>query len=112
MVRHNIDRLVITSAAGADQSWSQISWGHRLFFKMMLRNVFAGHQAQEALVRKSHLDWTIVRAAVLSGKPAAGNYTASNTAAVKRISREDLADFLVKQVVDSTYTRQAISVTS
>ena len=84
--------------------------GYRLF-RTLLRNVFADHQAQEAIVRQSALDWTIVRAAVLNDRPAAG-YVASNSNPAKRISREDLADFLVDQVSDSAYSRQAISVAS
>ena len=78
----------------------------------MLRNVLADHRRQEARVKQSSLNWTIVRSAVLTDKPPTGSYTVSNTDSVKRISRQDLADFLAKQVVDSTYTRQAISVTS
>ncbi len=112
MVRHGVERLVIISAAGTGESWTQIPWSSRLLFKTMLRNVLSGHQAQEAIVKSSPLDWTIVRAAVLTDKPASGSYTASNTAANRRISRADLADFLIKQVTDATYSREAISVTS
>ncbi len=112
MVRHDVKRLVIISAAGVGESWAQISWSARLLFKTMLRSLFADHHAQEALVRQSPLDWTIVRPAVLNDQPATGTYTPSNTATAKRISREDLASFLVKQVTDPTFKRQAISVTS
>ena len=112
MVRHGVERLVILSAAGVAESWEQIPWSSRLLFKTMLRNVFADHHAQEAVVKSSPLDWTIARAAVLTDRPASGAYTSSNTAASRRISRADLADFLVKQVTDPSYSRQAISVTS
>ena len=112
MICHNVKRLVIVSAAGVEESWAQISWFSRLLFKTLLRNVFSDHKTQEALVKQSPLDWTIVRSAVLTDQPASGDYTASNTAAIRRISRADLADFLVKQVTDKTYMQQAISVTS
>jgi putative NADH-flavin reductase len=107
MSRHNVGRLVIISAAGVGESWTQISWFSRLLFRTLLRNIFSDHTAQEAIVKEGSLDWTIVRSAVLTDQPASGDYIASNTSASGRISRADLADFLVKQVSDKTYMKQA-----
>ncbi|MYC06703.1 MAG: SDR family oxidoreductase [Chloroflexi bacterium] len=112
MTRHNVRRIVVLSAAGVGESWRQTPLLARIMFKTMLRNIYSDHQAQEALVEQSSLDWTIVRAAILKDDPESGNYTASNTGKVKNISRADLADFLVKQVNDSAYREQAISITS
>ena len=112
MVRHNVKRLVVLSAAGVEESWAQIGWMSRILFKTMLRNIFADHHTQEALVQESPIDWTIVRAAILKDEPASGDYTASNTVKVGNINRADVADFLVKQVTDTTYISQAISITS
>ena len=112
MARHNVPRLVVLSAAGVSESWAQIGWMSRILFKTMLRNVFADHHTQEALVRASSLEWTIARAAILKDNPGTGQYTVSNTAKSGNINREDVADFLVKQVTDATYIRQAISITS
>ncbi len=112
MSRHKIKRLVLISAAGVNESWAQIPFLPRLMFKTILRNIFKDHHKQEAIVKKSSLDWTIVRPAVLNDKPACGKYSASNSAPVRKISRADLADFLIKQVSDKSYIGQAISVTS
>ena len=112
MSRHNGGRLVVLSAAGVGESWGQTPWMARIVFKTMLRNIYHDHEAQEAAVKESSLDWTIVRAAILKDDPASGHYTASNTVKVGNISRADVADFLVKQVGDEAYLRQAISVTS
>lgn len=112
MTRHNVERLVILSAAGVGESWEQIPLMARIFFKTMLRNIYADHTAQEAIVAGSTLDWTIVRAAILKDGPATGEYTPTNTGRVDHITRDDLADFLAKQITDGTYRKQAISVTS
>lgn len=112
MVGHNVRCLVILSAAGVGESWAQISWLSRILFKTMLHNLFADHHTQEALVKESPLDWTIVRAAVLKDEPASGDYTVSNTVKVGQINRADVADFLVNQVTETTYIKQAISMTS
>jgi len=111
MLQHEVERIVAISTAGVGESWRQISLTARVLFRTLLRNVFADHQAQEAIVRRSALEWTIVRAAVLNDRPPSG-YVASNIKPVKRISREDLANFLVDQVSDSAYSGQAISVAS
>ncbi|MCY4511987.1 MAG: NAD(P)H-binding protein, partial [Acidobacteria bacterium] len=62
--------------------------------------------------RWSALDWTIVRAAILNDQPASGDCTAGNTGTVGRIGRADLADFLVGQVKDDAWRKQAVSVTN
>ena len=111
MKAHGAKRLIVLSAAGVSESWQQISWLSKLLFKTLLRNLFADHHAQEALVEQSQLNWTIVRAAVLNNKPATGQCTASNSAAIKGITRADLAQFLVAQVTDKTHSKGKISVT-
>ena len=61
----------------------------RVLFRTLLRNIHADHTAQEALVRTSSMDWTIVRAAILTDDPASGNVTATNTGKMGRIGRAD-----------------------
>ena len=112
MAAHDVQRLVVMSAAGVGDSWQQIPRSSRLLVRTMLRNVFNGHQAQEAIVEQSALDWTIVRAAVLKDNPATGHYTATNTGPNTRINRADIATALVDQLDDTTHIRSAISVTN
>ncbi|WP_420621729.1 NAD(P)-dependent oxidoreductase [Candidatus Poriferisodalis sp.] len=110
--RHGVGRLVVVSAAGVGESWAQIPWSSKLMFKTMLRNLFADHQAQEEVVRESAANWTVVRSAVLSDKHEPRAVSASNTDKTSRIHRAALAGFLVDQLGDSAYSRQAITVTS
>ena len=112
MTRHGVERLVVLSAAGVGESWGQVPLLARVLFSTLLRNIHADHTAQEALVRASTIDWTIVRAAILHDGPAANNVTATNTGRMGRIARADLAAFLVREVCDGAYSRQVIAVTS
>ena len=112
MLRHDVPRLVVLSAAGVAESWAQIPWVSRLLFKTLLRNLYADHQRQEEVVMDSSLDWTIARAGILSDDPAKGRVIARNSGKAGGISRADLAQFLVAQMSDDTYSRQAISVWS
>ena len=112
MTRHAVERLVILSAAGVGESWRQVPLLARVLFRTLLRNIHADHTAQEALVRTSSMDWTIVRAAILTDDPASGNVTATNTGKMGRIGRADLSDFLLQEALAGAYNRQAIAVTS
>ena len=112
MTRHGIERVVVLSAAGVGESRGQVSLLARVLFSTLLRNILADHTAQEALVRASALDWTLVRAAILHDGPAANDVTATNTGKMHRIARADLAAFLVQEARDGAYRRQAIAVTS
>ena len=112
MSRHAVERVVVLSAAGVGESWGQVSLLARVLFGTLLRNILADHTAQEALVRASALDWTLVRAAILHDGPASSRVTATNTGKMGRIARADLAAFLVQEARDGAYRRQAIAVTS
>lgn len=103
-------RLIVMSAAGVGDSWRQIPRSSRLVFRTMLRNVLADHGRQEAEVEQSNLDWTIVRPGVLKDGPARGA-KATNSGRIARISRADVAAFMVAQLGANTYSRAAISIT-
>ena len=109
MQAEQVSRLVAISGMGAGDSK-----GHggflfdRLIFPLILRNVYADKDRQEALVRGSGLDWTLVRPAVLNNKPARGTVRALadlSTFHGGTISREDVASFVLDQVSSSEWRR-------
>lgn len=115
MTAHGIRRVVFISAVGVGESWQQIPWYWKLVFlvfRAMLRNIFAEHAREEEIFASSALDWTAVRAAVLTNKAATGRIVASNTAPIKTIPRADLAAFLVAELVNQDHVNRVISVTS
>ena len=112
MRAHGTRRVVFISAAGVGESWGQIPWYSKLLFGTMLRNILDEHAREEEIFAASSLDWTAVRAAVLTNKPATGRVIASNTGPNKTIPRADLAVFLVAELVGQDHLNRAISVTS
>ncbi|MEM9562522.1 MAG: NAD(P)-binding oxidoreductase [Actinomycetota bacterium] len=112
MVAHDVRRLVVMSAAGVGESWGQIPLTSKVLFRTLLRNVFADHEAQEAVVGRSSLDWTILRAGVLKDDPAVGSCELTNTGPITRITRADAANCLVAQLDRTDVSGQAISVTN
>jgi uncharacterized protein YbjT (DUF2867 family) len=112
MKQAGLARLVCLSTLGAGDSRALLNFfWKRIMFGLLLRPAYADHQAQEALVRESGLDWTIVRPGAFSDGPATGDYrhgfpvTAKNLAL--KISRADVADFMIGQLRDLAYLRQA-----
>ena len=82
---------------------------------LLLRNVYADKDRQEALVRASGLDWVLVRPAVLSDGPARGSVRALIDLSGFHggwITRDDVAQFVVQQVTDNRWLGKAPLITS
>jgi len=111
MIEHNVKRVIFISAAGVEDSWQRIPWYSKLLFSTLLKTILAGHAREEAIFSSTNLDWTALRAAVLTSKPAT-EVVASNTVATKTVSRAALAKFMVEQLLSKEYLKQAICITS
>ncbi|OLT62385.1 NAD(P)-dependent oxidoreductase [Moorena bouillonii] len=115
MDKAGIRRFICQSTLGAGDSWENLNffWKY-IMFGFLLRNVFADHQRQENYVFQSGLDWTIVRPGAFVDGNRTGNYRhgfPSNDKTSKlKISRADVADFIVKQLADDKYIHQTPSL--
>ncbi|MBG7609344.1 MAG: NAD(P)H-binding protein, partial [Anaerolineae bacterium] len=72
------------------------------------------HEKQEAFVRESQLDWTIVRPSGLIDSPITGNYQIGENirAHTSRIARADVADFITKELKNNAYLHKAVTITN
>ncbi len=112
MEQHGIRRFVCESSLGVGDSAGQMGWLFDwLVLPLWLRHVYRDKEVQERAIKQSTLDWVIVRPALLTNGPRTGvhqvglAYTLSSI--VPRISRADVADFMLKQLSDDTYLRKA-----
>lgn len=108
-------RLLVVSAAGAvtdgDGPFSRLVV--KPLLKRMLRDAFADLLAMEDEVRRSGLDWTVVRPPRLTDAEPTRRYRATVGANVRggfRISRADLADALLRLAADSSTVGHAVGV--
>ena len=108
----DVHRVVFISAAGVGGSWKRIPWYSKLLFLTVLKTILSEHVREEETLRDDQLEWTAVRAAVLTDKPESGRILASNSVPTKTIPRADLAQFLASQIAGKDYLKQAICVTS
>lgn len=111
MKHEHVSRLVCITGMGAGDSVGHggFVFDH-LIFPLLLRKVYADKNRQEALVRDSGLDWVLVRPAILHDKPARGATRALTDLSSfhgGRISRAEVARFVLDQVCDPTWLHRA-----
>ena len=111
----DVKRLICQSSLGVGDSRANLSFFTKyIIVDVFLRHAFADHERQEAVVRQSTLDWTIVRPPHLKDGPRTGVYrhgfSTTDTRIKGWISRADVSDFMLKQLVDDTYLHQAPGV--
>ena len=79
---------------------------YNLAFHLLLGRVYDDKDVQERIVRRSKLDWVIVRPVILTDGPKTNAYRAlvdPRDWTCGFISRADVADFLVKQIDDDAF---------
>jgi putative NADH-flavin reductase len=111
MEKQGVRRLVCITGLGAGDSRGHGGFVFdRLILPLLLRNVYADKDRQEAIVRRSALDWTLVRPMVLTNKPATGKVRAQvdlKEVHGGSIPRGDVARFVVAELRDRKWMRQA-----
>ncbi len=106
MKKARVKRLICLTGFGAGDSRPKLGPLQAMFFQLLLGRAYEDKDVQEAMVRKSGLDWIIVRPVVLTNGPKTNRYKVLVDPKDWRsgtISRADVADFLVKQVQDPAY---------
>ncbi|HUQ58356.1 NAD(P)-dependent oxidoreductase [Lentzea sp.] len=106
-------RLILLSNYGVADSrhrtaYVAVSW-------LLERAVLRDKERMEALLRGSDSDWTVVRAPVLTNGPRTGDYrtgTDLRLSFTARVSRADIAEFMLAELRDNTYLRRAVAITS
>ena len=113
MHKHGVKRLISLTGAGlaAPQDKPKpINHVIKFALKTLAGKVLEDAENHAKLIRTADdIEWVIVRGPMLTEGPHTGNYRVGwvgvNTGA--RISRADVADFMLKQTQDDTYLHQA-----
>ena len=104
-----VRRLVTVSANGVGDSHAASPLLPRIMYRLLLGDIFADKQAGEAVVRASSLDWTFAYPTLLTNGPRTGKYRAGERlelSGMPKISRADVADFVLKQLQDRSWSRK------
>ncbi|MEO7308290.1 MAG: SDR family oxidoreductase [Ferruginibacter sp.] len=109
MLQLNVKRLIFLSALGVGETFVQANLLQKIIFRTLLRSLFADKTNAEKQIHSSSLDWTLVYPVVLTDGPGTGKYQTGEVLPMKgmpKISREDVADFMIRQLTDSTWLKK------
>jgi putative NADH-flavin reductase len=115
MEAHGVSRFVCETSLGIGDTTGRMGLSYTLFvIPFILPGYFWDKTRQELLIAESRLNWTLVRPGALTngerrGKYRHGSHLGSFFRTV-RISRADVADFMLNQLTEDTYLRAAPGV--
>ena len=106
-----VQRLICLSSMGVGDSYDITpAWIRYLLIPLFLRRPFADHLKQESCLRASEVEWTIVRPPSLTDGPLTGavrhGELLEEPGLKYRISRADVADFMLRQLESDAYVRK------
>jgi putative NADH-flavin reductase len=118
MKKANTSRFVCQSSLGFDDSVEVLNCTSFIFKRIIvpfvLKATFKEHHLQEIAVKQSSLNWTIVRPGSLTNGKKTGKYKYgfpySDPTLKVKISRADVADFLLKQATSPEYLQKTIGI--
>lgn len=103
-------RLICVTGLGAGDSRNHGGFFYdNVFFPLLLKRAYDDKDVQEMIIRRSGLDWVIVRPGVLTNSPATGRYqvlTEPQDWRAGSIARADVAQFLVSLIDDRQYDQK------
>ncbi len=115
MAAGHVRRLVAITGVGAGETRGHGGFFYdRVIYPLFTRPFYEDKDRQERLIRESALDWVIVR-------PAPFKATKGSTplqvltkimpdTMLRRITRDEVASFVLDQLVDDRYVRQAVFI--
>jgi putative NADH-flavin reductase len=110
MAEHGVRRLICITGIGAGDSKGHGGFLYdRIFRPLLLKTIYEDKDRQEALIKASGTDWTIVRPGFLTNGPLTGNYrvlTDVSGVTAGKISRADVAHFLLAELSANRYLGQ------
>jgi putative NADH-flavin reductase len=114
MAKTGTARLICVSAAGAFvKDDPETSGLVKLILPRIFAKSFADVRAMEEVIRASSLDWTLVRPTRLVNSPARGEYRIRPDCpppGLTKISRADVAGFMIGALTDGSYVRESPAI--
>lgn len=107
MTSSGVNRFIYMSFMGVPESRKHGGFVIRNIAPLLLSTEIEGHEARENLIKKSGLEWTIVRAATLTNGKLTNQYRfgedVSSKGFMTTISRQDVACAMLNQLPSSSF---------
>jgi putative NADH-flavin reductase len=111
MKKTGVERLLAVTGIGAGESKGHGGFLYDAIVQpLLLRTIYDDKERQEALIRASGTSWTIVRPGFLTNATLTGKYrvlTELNGVKAGRISRADVAHFMLSELAEPAYVHRA-----
>jgi putative NADH-flavin reductase len=118
MEKQQIKRLIAMSNVGAGNSLAFQPWFFTKiilpYFMKWLKVIIDDKNRMEPIIMNTELDWTIVRCPNIVDKTPKGNVhaTLDGKGLKLAVTLGDMAEFIMHQLTDNTYSRQAPSISN
>lgn len=117
MERNDIKRLIVQTTLGLGESEGNLNFfWKKVMFGFLLKKAFQDHQLQEGFIVRSSLDYTIVRPSAFTNNKRMGKFQVGFDGSVKnlslKISRSDVASFMIRQLHSADWMRTAVSISN
>jgi len=118
MKKHGVRRIVAVSTASAGDPNDRFDFKFKLLvslIKLGMRGAYKEIVTMADAIRTSELDWTLVRVPFLTNKQGTGKVRVGyygHGIIRARLSRADLARFMLEQLQDPTYIQKAPAISN
>jgi uncharacterized protein YbjT (DUF2867 family) len=120
-VKAGAKKVVAVTSLGVGDSRDEVPWVFRLIARLFLKKIMDDKEEQEALVKACSLDWTIVRPTRLTDALATGTAMVGSGRLAEalaggrvpkgRVSRADVASFVLRAINDPLLARSTWFIT-
>ncbi len=115
MAKAGVKRLITVTGIGAGDSAGHGGFLYdKLFMPIVLKRAYDDKNQQETLIKASDAEWVIVRPGFLTNGPETGEYRALTDlegVTAGKISRSDVANFMLKELEANKFLRKTPLIT-
>ena len=111
--KHEVRRLILISAFGVGESARNAPLVPRLMYRLLLGDIYRDKNAGEDIVKASGLNWTIIHPVMLTTGPKTEIYRRGGRLelhGIPKVSRADVAHFVLAQLMDKTFLRKTAAI--
>lgn len=114
MQTNQVSKLICQTSLGFGDSQELLPWHMKyLIVPFILKNAFKDHQLQEEKIEQSNLDWVILRPGNMTNGNKTGKFKHAFNSDEKiklKISRADVAHFMLKQIKNNQYLHKKVGI--
>ncbi|SHJ07363.1 Putative NADH-flavin reductase [Tangfeifania diversioriginum] len=117
MKKSGVKRLICQTTLGLGDSWNNLNffWKY-IMFGFLLKKAFQDHQLQEKYILESGLNYTIVRPGAFTNGEVTQSFQIDFDAHAKnlalKISRADIAFFMLEQLASEKFVGRVVSISN